>query len=90
MKNPYLLLVLTVLFTACKSDKNNEASKIAKYKNGEVNVYTHRHYPADQELFANFEQQTGIKVNVVNAKADELIQKMEQEGEQSSADVLIM
>tara|TARA_B100000768_G_scaffold162085_1_gene162535 strand:+ start:344 stop:1393 length:1050 start_codon:yes stop_codon:yes gene_type:complete len=89
MKNPYLLLVLTVLFTACKSDKNNEDSKIAKYKNGEVNVYTHRHYPADQELFANFEQKTGIKVNVVNAKADELIQKMEQEGEQSSADVLI-
>ena len=55
----------------------------------EVNVYTHRHYPTDQELFAQFEKQTGIKVNVVNASADELMQKMIQEGEQSPADVLI-
>lgn len=67
---------------SCKSEKK-------QVKKQEVNVYTHRHYKADQELFAQFEKETGIKVNVVNAKADELIQKMTLEGEQSPADVLI-
>src|SRR5690606_31820005 len=54
-----------------------------------INVYTHRHYESDQELFKRFEEQTGIKVNVINASADELIQKMTLEGENSPADVLI-
>lgn len=54
-----------------------------------VNVYTHRHYDADQQLFDQFTEETGIKVNVVSASADELIQKLELEGEGSPADVLI-
>ncbi len=91
MKKAYLILAIIFSFTACKSDKKNqsESKEDNKPETQEVNVYTHRHYPADQELFASFEKQTGIKVNVVNAKADELIQKMTEEGEQSPADVLI-
>ncbi|MCH7403673.1 Fe(3+) ABC transporter substrate-binding protein [Belliella kenyensis] len=54
-----------------------------------VNVYTHRHYEADQQLFDQFTEKTGIKVNVVSASADELIQKLELEGPNSPADVLI-
>jgi iron(III) transport system substrate-binding protein len=54
-----------------------------------VNVYTHRHYEADQKLFDMFTEATGIKVNVVSATADELIQKLELEGVNSPADVLI-
>lgn len=54
-----------------------------------VNVYTHRHYKADDELFSQFTKETGIKVNIVNASADELIQRLETEGEASQADVLI-
>jgi iron(III) transport system substrate-binding protein len=54
-----------------------------------VNVYTHRHYEADQKLFDMFSEKTGIKVNVVSASADELIQKLELEGANSPADVLI-
>ncbi len=56
---------------------------------GEVNVYTHRHYDADKQLFAQFERETGIKVNVVKAKADELISRLELEGADTPADVLI-
>jgi iron(III) transport system substrate-binding protein len=55
----------------------------------EVNVYTHRHYEADQKLFEQFTAETGIKVNVVSASADELIQKLELEGASSPADLLI-
>lgn len=55
----------------------------------EVNIYTHRHYKADDVLFKKFSEETGIKVNIVNASADELIQRLETEGENSSADILI-
>ena len=54
-----------------------------------VNVYTERHYDADKLLFAEFEKQTGIKVNVVQAKADELIQKLELEGKDTPADLFL-
>ena len=40
-------------------------------------------------LFAKFTEETGVKINVVNASADELLLRMENEGEQSPADVLI-
>lgn len=55
----------------------------------EVNVYSHRHYEADKILFAQFEKQTGIKVNVVTAKAEELITKLKIEGKNTEADLLI-
>lgn len=69
--------------------QNDESTKKEAPENKELTLYTHRHYDTDQKIFADFEKQTGIKVNVVNAKADELIQKMESEGKQSPADVLI-
>lgn len=52
-------------------------------------MYTHRHYDADRIIYEEFEKQTGIKVNVVSASADELLKKLELEGERSPADVLI-
>lgn len=85
----YSLLLSTLLFACKKEAKKTISPEVAKDKIEEVTVYTHRHYPADKQLFAQFEDATGIKVNVVNAKADELIQKMSTEGEQSPADVLI-
>lgn len=54
-----------------------------------VNVYSHRHYDADQLLFDRFEESTGITVRVVTASADELITRLEREGDASPADVLI-
>lgn len=54
-----------------------------------VNVYSHRHYDADQLLFDRFEELTGIGVRVVTASADELITRLEREGEASPADLLI-
>jgi iron(III) transport system substrate-binding protein len=54
-----------------------------------VNVYTHRHYDTDQALFDRFTERTGIEVRVVTASADELITRLEREGDASPADVLI-
>ena len=39
---------------------------------GEITLYTHRHYEADNQLLADFTKQSGIKVNVVKSGADQL------------------
>ena len=85
--NIMCVAVLATLMTACGGSKGGEQT--TEETEQVVNVYTHRHYDPDKELFAKFTEETGIKVNVVSASADELINKLEQEGEQSPADVLI-
>ena len=89
MKHILNSLLIVLVFVSCKDNTKEESFSNPEPKQEVVNVYTHRHYPADQDLFAQFEKETGIKVNVVNAKADELIQKMTLEGKNSPADVLI-
>jgi iron(III) transport system substrate-binding protein len=54
-----------------------------------VNVYSHRHYDVDRQLFQRFTEETGIEVNVVTGSADELITRLQTEGASSPADVLI-
>lgn len=56
---------------------------------GEVNVYSSRHYKGDQEVFANFSKNTGIKVNVVEGDINGLIQRLKREGSASPADLTI-
>ena len=55
----------------------------------EVNVYSSRHYNTDQALYDEFTDATGIKVNLIEAKGDALIERMTAEGESSPADVFI-
>jgi len=54
-----------------------------------VNVYSHRHYDADRDVYDRFTEETGIVVNVVQAGADELIQRLLAEGSSSEADLLV-
>ncbi|MGL4610765.1 MAG: Fe(3+) ABC transporter substrate-binding protein [Trueperaceae bacterium] len=54
-----------------------------------VNVYSARHYDSDQALFEGFTAQTGIEVNLIEAKAEELIERVRSSGDNSPADVLI-
>jgi len=53
----------------------------------EINLYSGRHYDADAQLYAAFEAKTGIKINVIEGKADELVARIEAEGDASPADV---
>jgi iron(III) transport system substrate-binding protein len=55
---------------------------------GDVNVYSHRHYAADDQLYERFEELTGVTVNLVQGDADELIARLQREGAASPADVL--
>lgn len=56
---------------------------------GEVNLYSGRHYDSDRQLYEAFTQATGIKVNLVEGSADTLIERIQSEGVNSPADVLI-
>ena len=42
----------------------------------EITLFSHRHYEADDALYEKFTKETGIKVNVVKASADELIERL--------------
>src|SRR5574344_1832252 len=59
------------------------------FATNEVNVYSQRHYDSDKALFKKFEEKTGIKINLVTAKAEELVSRLSIEGANSPADVLI-
>ena len=83
-----ILITAIVCFNSCANDKKMN-SENSKTNNESLTLYTHRHYDSDKLIFSQFEESTGIKVNVVKANADELIQKMESEGDQSPADLLI-
>lgn len=56
---------------------------------GELNLYSSRHYDTDERLYSDFEDQTGITINRIEGDADELIARMEAEGANSPADVLL-
>ena len=73
------LFLFTLLILGCS---NNQEEEI-------VNIYSQRHYDVDQIQYDNFEKLTGIKVNVIKANADELIQRMKNEGDDSPADLFI-
>lgn len=55
----------------------------------EINVYTGRHYDGDQQLYDGFTKATGIAVNVIQGKGDEMLARLEAEGDASPADVYI-
>ena len=74
-----LTLVILTFFSCLNVQKDQEV----------VNVYTKRHYQVDKDLFKSFETEYGIKVNVVKASADELIERIKTEGENGPADIII-
>lgn len=54
-----------------------------------LNLYTGRHYDTDQRLYDLYSSFTGVRINVIQGEADQLIQRMVREGRNSPADVLL-
>ena len=54
-----------------------------------LNIYSARHYQTDEAMYANFTKQTGIKINRIDGKEEELVERIKNEGASSPADVLI-
>ena len=56
----------------------------------EINLFTSRHYESDLDLFKEFTESSGIKVNVINAKSKVLEKRILDEGKKSKADILFL
>ena len=54
-----------------------------------LNLYSARHYQTDEALYANFTKQTGIKINRIEGKEDELLERIKNEGNNSPADIFL-
>jgi iron(III) transport system substrate-binding protein len=65
------------------------AASVGVAQESAVNVYSARHYDTDQQLYRQFTEQTGTKVNLIEGDADQLIERIKAEGANSPADVLI-
>ncbi len=55
----------------------------------ELNLYSSRHYDTDERLYSDFTEATGITINRIEGKADELIARMAAEGANSPVDVFL-
>jgi iron(III) transport system substrate-binding protein len=75
-------LVFVLAGCAPTNQNPNEQSKI-------LNVYSARHYDLDKTIIANFEAETGIKVNVISANGNELLERMIRESAQPQADLFL-
>lgn len=65
------------------------AIALPAFAEGELNLYSSRHYDTDERLYSDFTDATGITINRIEGNADELLARMEAEGANSPADVLI-
>ncbi|MCS5699192.1 extracellular solute-binding protein [Cyanobium sp. FGCU-52] len=66
------------------------AGSSALAQSNEIGVYSGRHYNTDKELYRQFTARTGIKVKLLEAKDDALIERLRNEGANTPADVLVL
>lgn len=73
-----------MVIAGCQQDKSATANQ------GEVNIYSARHYDADEQLYDLFEKKTGITLNRIEMKGDLLLERLKAEGDQSPADIILL
>ena len=78
LKSPIIALAATAIL-----------APFAAAAEGELNLYSSRHYDTDERLYSDFEEMTGITINRIEGNADELIARMEAEGANSPADIFL-
>jgi iron(III) transport system substrate-binding protein len=82
-----LLAAIAALLVVAVGQLSQPAPGVAQEK--VINLYSARHYDTDNALYQSCTKKTGIKVNLVEAKAEELVARIESEGANSPADVII-
>lgn len=94
MRLAALLLATATGLAACSQASTDAGPDMAETASAEtaprvVNVYSARHYRSDDSVYAAFTEQTGIEVNLISARGDQLIARVAADGERSPADVII-
>lgn len=75
-------IAVAYVLTACLATPLAQAQ-------GTLNIYSARHYQTDEALYSDFTKQTGIQINRLDGKEEELVERIKNEGASSPADVLI-
>ncbi len=83
------LSLLVGAVAACSNPAETTDTPEAAAATPTLTLYSSRHYDSDKALFAMFEEQAGVKIDVREARADQLIETMKAEGDASPADVII-
>jgi iron(III) transport system substrate-binding protein len=82
LRTPVALLAALALLSGCDARESESEQPV-------LNVYSARHYQSDDALYEAFTRETGIEVRRIEGGEDALIERIEQEGAASPADVLI-
>ncbi len=82
MKSLFKQSLLSMAFSAMLATGANAEDKV-------LNLYSARHYQTDETLYTNFTKQTGIQINRIDGKEEELLERIKNEGANSPADVLL-
>ena len=77
------------LIAGCSAENSASEQTNAAEIVGEVNVYSGRHYDSDIAVYDAFTAETGIRVNLIEAGGDALIERLSREGAASPADMFI-
>ena len=88
----FIVIATAALVVACNTSEqqsNTELSENTTADQGQVNIYSSRHYNTDDQLYDGFTEETGITINLIEGKDDELIERIKSEGNNSPADILI-
>lgn len=81
-------LATSVILAACSpsiSDSPADADSVPKT----LTIYSSRHYDSDRLLYDAYEEKTGVNVQVRESGADQLLETMKAEGDNSPADLII-
>ena len=65
------------------------STAVPVFADGELNLYTARHYDSDIALYDAFTEATGIEVNVIEDDAGALIERIKAEGANSPGDIFM-
>jgi len=77
------------LATAVAACGQSGATGAAPQAGGVVNVYSARHYDSDKAIYDAFTAKTGIEVRQLQSNADQLLQRLEAEGDATQADLIV-
>lgn len=87
MKKLLYIVLFVLLVSACAPSESNPSDEPPQTQ--VVNVYSARHYDLDKSFFEEFTRLTNIQVNVLDGRAEELLERMEREKGAAVADIFM-
>jgi len=81
------IFTLSMLLTGC--GKKNEQEEEKSLESSEITFMIPEWGVPSQEMLDEFNKETGIKVNVIEGKAPELLERLKREGKDTQADVFL-